>query len=183
MTGNWGSDLLLLMKAARAAGLKARFGTVYLDQPGNIANAGEVALGGYVAQTFNAEAAGAAGEAFVRDYEARTGHAPTFIEPQTVFGMLLVGQALKRVPAGDGTLDVRQLALQIEQASVETPMGTLSMRAQDHQALLPLAVSVVSREARYKADGTDLGFKPVKRFTAQEAAVPAQAACRMQRPD
>jgi branched-chain amino acid transport system substrate-binding protein len=183
MTGNWGSDLLLLMKAARASGLKARFGTVYLDQPGNIANAGDVALGGYVAQAFNAEAAGEAGAAFVQDYQAKMGHAPTFIEPQTVFGVLLVGEALKHVPAGDGKLDVRKLALQLEQASLETPMGTLSMRAQDHQALLPLAVSVVSRDARYKADGTDLGFKPVKRFTAQEAAVPAQGTCRMQRPD
>ncbi len=183
MTGNWGSDLLLLMKAAKAAGLKTRFGTVYLDQPGNIANAGEVALGGYVAQAFNPEAAGEAGAAFVKDYEAKVGHAPTFIEPQTVFGVLLVGEALKQVPVGDGTLDVRQLARQIEQTSIETPMGTLSMRAEDHQALLPLAVSVVSREAQYKADGTDLGFKPVKRFTAQEAAVPAQGTCQMQRPD
>ncbi|WP_368646508.1 branched-chain amino acid ABC transporter substrate-binding protein [Castellaniella ginsengisoli] len=183
MTGNWGSDLLLLMKAAKAAGLKTRFGTVYLDQPGNIANAGEVALGSYIAQTFNPEAAGEAGAAFVQDYEAKMGHAPTFIEPQTVFGVLLVGEALKQVPAGDGTLDVRQLARQIEQTSIETPMGTLSMRAEDHQALLPLAVSVVSREAQYKADGTDLGFKPVKRFTAQEAAVPAQGTCQMQRPD
>ena len=182
MTGNWGSDLLLLMKAAKAAGLKTRFGTVYLDQPGNIANAGEVALGGYVAQAFNPEAAGEAGAAFVKDYEAKVGHAPTFIEPQTVFGVLLVGEALKQVPAGDGKLDVRKLAQRIEQASIETPMGTLSMRAEDHQALLPLAVSVVSREAQYKADGTDLGFKPVKRFTAREAAVPVQAACRMQRP-
>ena len=45
MTGNWSNDLLLLMKATKAAGLKARFGTVYLDQPGNIANAGDLALG------------------------------------------------------------------------------------------------------------------------------------------
>ncbi|WP_269499105.1 branched-chain amino acid ABC transporter substrate-binding protein [Castellaniella sp. S9] len=183
MTGNWGSDLLLLMKAAKTAGLKARFGTVYLDQPGNIANAGDVALGNYVAQTFNPEAAGEAGAAFMQDYRAKTGHEPTFIEPQTVFGMLLVGEALRQVPAGDGKLDVRKLALALEQASIETPMGKLSMRAQDHQALLPLAVSVVSRDAKYKADGTDMGFKPVKRFTAEEAAVPAQASCRMQRPD
>src|SRR5690606_35205589 len=31
MTGNWSNDLLLLMKATKAAGLQARFGTVYLD--------------------------------------------------------------------------------------------------------------------------------------------------------
>ncbi|HEX2518287.1 MAG TPA: branched-chain amino acid ABC transporter substrate-binding protein, partial [Castellaniella sp.] len=62
------------------------------------------------------------------------------------------------------------------------PVGTLSMRAQDHQALLPLTVSVVSRDAQYKADGTDLGFKPVKQFTAEQAAAPAQASCQMKRP-
>ena len=170
------------MKPAKGAGLKARFGTVSLDQPGTIANAGDVALGDYVAQTFNPEAAGEAGAAFVRDYQSKMGHAPTFIEPQTVFGLLLVGEALKQVPAGNGELDVRKLALALEKASIETPMGTLGMRAEDHQALLPLAVSVVSRDAKYKADGTDLGFKPVKRFTAQEAAVPAQSTCKMQRP-
>jgi branched-chain amino acid transport system substrate-binding protein len=183
MTGNWGSDLLLLMKAAQASGLKARFGTVYLDQPGNIANAGDVALGDYVVQTFNPEAAGEAGAAFVKDYQAKMGHVPTFIEPQTVFGVLLVGEALKHVPAdANGKLDVRKLALQIEKTSIDTPMGKLGMRAQDHQALLPLAVSVVSRDAQYKADGTDLGFKPVKRFTAEEAATPAQSTCHMRRP-
>ena len=41
ITGNWSNDLLLMMKASKAAGLKVRFGTVYLDQVGNIANAGE----------------------------------------------------------------------------------------------------------------------------------------------
>ncbi|MEE3099614.1 MAG: ABC transporter substrate-binding protein, partial [Pseudomonadota bacterium] len=37
MTGNWSNDLLLLVKAASDAGLKAKFGTTFLDQPGNIA--------------------------------------------------------------------------------------------------------------------------------------------------
>src|SRR5690606_37851359 len=45
LTGNWSNDLLLLMKSARNAGLNVRFGTVFLDQPGNIANAGDTALG------------------------------------------------------------------------------------------------------------------------------------------
>ncbi|HEX2518407.1 MAG TPA: ABC transporter substrate-binding protein, partial [Castellaniella sp.] len=123
LTGNWGSDLLLLMKAAKSAGLKARFGTVYLDQPGNIANAGDVALGDYVVQTFNPQAGGAAGAAFVKDYQSKMGHVPTFIEPQTVFGMLLVGEALKQVPAESGKLNVRRLALAIEKASIKTPVG------------------------------------------------------------
>ena len=56
------------------------------------------------------------------------------------------------------------------------------MRAADHQVLLPMVVSMVAKDAKYKADDTDMGFKPVKVFTAEEAAAPAQASCKMQRP-
>lgn len=182
MTGNWSNDLLLLMKATKAAGLKARFGTVYLDQPGNIANAGDLALGHFVVQAFNPEAAGAAGEAFVNDYKAKTGHAPSFIEPQTVFGLMMVADAMGRVKPQDGKLNVQALARELEKTSIETPMGKVSMRPDDHQALMPMVVSMASKDAIYKVDGTDLGFKPVKKFSADEAATPAQSTCKMQRP-
>jgi branched-chain amino acid transport system substrate-binding protein len=56
------------------------------------------------------------------------------------------------------------------------------MRAADHQVQMPMVVSTVSKDARYKADETDLGFKPVKRFSAEEASAPAQASCVMKRP-
>ena len=182
LTGNWSNDLLLLMKAAKAGGLKARFGTVYLDQPGNITNAGELALGNFVAHTFNAEAGGQEGERFVADFTAKTGHAPVFVEPQAVYGLEMVADALKRTkPAGD-RLDVNAFARAMETARVKTPMGEFSMRAADHQLLMPLVVSVVAKDAKYKADGTAMGFKPVRVFTAEESAVPAQASCKMRRP-
>lgn len=183
ITGNWSNDLLLLMKASKAAGLKARFGTVFLDQPGNITNAGELAIGHFVAHAFNAEAGGADGAAFVADYKAKTGRDPVFIEPQTAFGLELVAVALRQSRAGSGgRLDVNGFARALETAKLKTPMGEMSMRAADHQVQLPLVVSVVSKDARYKADGTDMGFKPVRLFSAEEAAAPAQASCKMQRP-
>jgi branched-chain amino acid transport system substrate-binding protein len=182
MTGNWSNDLLLLMKATKAAGLKARFGTIFLDQPGNIANAGDLAIGHFVAHTFNAESGGAEGEAFVADYKAKTGHAPTATEPQTVFGLAMVADALKRVKPEGGVLNVNALAKAIETAKVKTPVGEMSMRAADHQALLPMVVSTVTKDAKYKADESDMGFKPVKLFSAADAATPAQASCTMQRP-
>ncbi|WP_326538696.1 branched-chain amino acid ABC transporter substrate-binding protein [Pseudorhodoferax sp.] len=182
MTGNWSNDLLLLMKATKAAGLKARFGTIYLDQPGNLANAGDLALGHYIAHTFNAEAGAAAGDQFVRDYTAKTGHAPAATEPQTVFGLAMVAQALKQTPPEKGALNVNAFARALEAAKVMTPVGEMSMRAQDHQALLPMVVSTVTKDARYKVDETDMGFKPVRVFSAAEAATPAQASCKMQRP-
>jgi branched-chain amino acid transport system substrate-binding protein len=182
LTGNWSNDLLLLMKASKAAGLKTRFGTVYLDQPGNLANAGDLAVGHYVAQTFNPEAGGAAAEEFVTDYKAKTGHVPVFVEAHTAFGMAMVGDALKRVKPEGGALNVKTFAVALEATKIQTPMGQLSMRASDHQALLPIVVSAVTKDTKVKVDGTDMGFKPVKLFTAEEAAAPAQASCKMPRP-
>ena len=182
ITGNWSNDLLLLMKATKAAGLKSRFGTVFLDQPGNIANGGETTLGHFIAHTFNPEAGGAEGERFVADYKAKAGHVPVFIEPQTVLGLAMVGDALKRVKPEGGKLNVNALAKAIETAKVKTPVGEMTMRAADHQAQLPMVVSTVTKDAKYKADETDMGFKPVKLFTAAEASTPAQASCKMQQP-
>ena len=182
LTGNWSNDLLLLMKASKSAGLKVRFGTVFLDQPGNLANAGDLAVGHFVAHTFNAEAGGAEGERFVDAYKAKTGHVPAFIEPQTVFGMAMVADALKRTPPEGGALNVNALARALETARIRTPMGDMSMRAADHQAQLPMVVSTVAKDARFKVDDTDMGFKVVKRFTAEEASIPAQASCAMKRP-
>src|SRR5690606_28004752 len=143
ITGNWSNDLLLLMKASKAAGLKARYGTVYLDQPGNLANAGDLAEGNFVVHTFNAEAGGAEGTQFVEDYKAKMGHVPVFIEPQTVYGMLMVADALKRTPAQNGALNVNDFAKALETARIPTTMGEMTMRAADHQAQLPMVVSVV----------------------------------------
>jgi branched-chain amino acid transport system substrate-binding protein len=182
LTGNWSNDLLLMMKAAKAAGLKAAFGTVFLDQPGNIRNAGDTAVGHFIVHAFNAEAAGAEGARFVADYTAKTGHAPVFVEPQTAFGLDMVADALKRTKPVGGKLDVNAFARAMETARVKTPMGEARMRAEDHQILLPLVVSTVSKDARYKVDDTDLGFKPVKVFSADEAASPVQSSCKMQRP-
>ncbi|APV50187.1 branched-chain amino acid ABC transporter substrate-binding protein [Betaproteobacteria bacterium GR16-43] len=182
ITGNWSNDLLLMMKASKAAGLKVRFGTVFLDQVGNIANAGDQAVGHFVAQTFNPEAAGDEGAKFVAAYKAKTGRVPVATEPQTAFGLEMVADALKRTKPEGGALNVNALARNLETTKLKTPMGEASMRASDHQVLLPLVVSTVSADAKYKADDTALGFKPVKMFTAEEAAVPAQGNCKMQRP-
>ncbi len=182
MTGNWSNDLLLLMKATKAAGLKARFGTIFLDQSGNISNAGELAIGHYVAHTFNAEAGGAEGERFYADYKAKTGHAPAATEPQTVFGLEMVADALRRTKPQADALNVNAFAMALETSKLKTPMGEMRMRAADHQVQMPMIVSVVSKDAKYKADDTDMGFKPVKVFSAAEVATPPQASCKMARP-
>jgi len=183
ITGNWSSDLLLLMKAAGDSGLKVRFATYWMDQPGNVANAGTTAIGHFNVSSFYPEANGQATQKFADDFKAKTGQYPVFIQGHTVHGIWGLGEALKKVkPGPDGKLNVKQLAFAMETVTVNTSMGEVAMRKEDHQALLPLVVATVSKDAKYKVDGTDMGFKPIRLISGKDAAGPVQSSCKMERP-
>jgi branched-chain amino acid transport system substrate-binding protein len=183
ITGNWSSDLLLLMKAAGDSGLKVRFATYWMDQPGNVANAGATAIGHYNVSSFYPEANGEATARFADDFKAKMGQYPVFIQGHTVHGIWGLGEALKKLkPTVGSKLNVKQLAFAMEGISVNTSMGEVVMRKEDHQALLPLVVATVSREAKYKVDDTDMGFKPLRLLSGAEASSPVQPTCKMDRP-
>ncbi|NIY80081.1 MAG: branched-chain amino acid ABC transporter substrate-binding protein [Rhodobacteraceae bacterium] len=182
ITGNWSNDLLLLMKAASGAGLDVRFGTAFLDQPGNIGNAGAVAEGHFLSAPFNAQVNPEETSAFMEDYKSVTGHYPSYVEPTTVFGLMLLGEALKSVEPTEDGLNAADLAVALENATAETPMGPISMRADDHQIIQPMIVQEVSKDAQYKADDTEYGFVPIKVISAADAEQPVQDSCKMKRP-
>lgn len=180
ITGNWSNDLLLLMKATGDAGLKVRFGTAFLDQVGNIANAGDTALGHYVANNFTP----AAGDPkFSEDYKAATGHYPVFIEPQTVFAIRALQQALSGLDFKGGEVNVTEVAKALENTTYESPVGPISVRKEDHQTIRPVVVSKVVKGAKYPVDDTDMGFEPVAVVSGADAIYPVQADCRMKRPN
>jgi branched-chain amino acid transport system substrate-binding protein len=181
LTGNWGNDMVLLMKAAGNAGLKVRFGTTNLDNPGVIGSAGSVALGNYHVSPYNAEAGGEAGAAFAERYKAKFGHYPVF-GAESTFAMMLLGEALKSVKTTDKSVDIKAIAVALENAKVTTPMGEMSVRKEDHQGIIPIAVAKVTKEAKYKADRTDMGLQLVRVVPGPEAAVPADGTCKMDRP-
>lgn len=183
LTGNWANDVILLLKASGDAGLKARFGNTSLDTPGTLGNAGASALGSYLVKIYNLEAGGDKGKAFIEDFKSKIGHYPYSEEPTSVFAMMYLGAALKKVDFKGGEIDATKLALALENASWESPVGTWSVRKEDHQALLPITVSEVSKDAKYKVDGTDMGFKLLKVVSAKDAAVPVASSCKMKRPD
>ena len=123
---------------------------------------------------------GKGGEAILPRNEQVPGE--VYTEGQTVFGLQMVASVLKGVKAQDGKLNVNAFAKALETARFKTPLGESAMRADDHQILLPIAVSKVSKDAKFKADNTPMGFQTVKLFSAQEAAAPVQGNCKMQRP-
>ncbi len=183
VTGNWGNDLLLMLKAAADSGMKTPFLTTALDQPGNIAAAGDTALGNYTVQHFFPDANGEKSAAFAEAYKSKTGQYPYNVQADTVNGVLALGESLKALKGKPGDkVNVQNIALAMEKVTVESSMGPVTMRAADHQALTPTAVAIVSKDAKYKFDNTDMGFKTVKVLSGKEATGPVQASCKMERP-
>ncbi|MCA8934495.1 MAG: branched-chain amino acid ABC transporter substrate-binding protein [Rhodospirillaceae bacterium] len=180
ITGNWSNDLLLLMRAASEAGLDVRFGTTFLDQPGNIANAGDTAIGHYLANNY----VPAAGPAEFNDaYRDAVGHYPIFVEPPTIFAVGALAEALEGLDFGGGDINVTDIALALEGVVYESPIGPISVRAEDHQTIRPVVVSHVVEDAEYPVDDTTLGFEPVAIVAGEDAIYPVQDSCEMERPE
>jgi branched-chain amino acid transport system substrate-binding protein len=179
MTGNWSNDLLLLMKATGDAGLKVRFATTFLDQPGNIANAGETALGHYIA---NVHDNSLGDSSFAERYKTATGHYPSFVEPQSFFAAESLGQALSKVDFKGGAINVTEIAKALEDVTYNSPAGPISVRKEDHQTIRPVVVSKVVKNPKFPVDDTDMGFAPVSVVEGKDAIYPVQASCNMKRP-
>ena len=178
-TGNWSNDLLLLMKAAGDAGLDVTFATAFLDQPGNIANAGKTAIGHYIANNYDNAATDGK---FAESYKAATGHYPIFVEGHTAFALGALRQALGTVDFGGGDIDATKIALALENTTYESPIGPISVRKEDHQTIRPVVVSRVVENPKYPADGTNMGFETVKVIAGDKAINSVQDSCKMERP-
>lgn len=182
LSGDWGNDIILFMKALGESGTKLNVGNTSLDTTGALSLMGTAALGADLVKLYNLEAGGKAGEAFAEGFKSMIGHYPYSEEPTAAFGTLLLSEALKATSKPRAEMDTLKIALALERASYESPAGRWSFRKEDHQVLMPVTVSEVSRDARYKVDGTDMGFKLVKVVSPEQSAVPVDSQCVMERP-
>lgn len=80
-----------------------------------------------VATSFNPEANAEKSKAFVEDYKSVIGHYPTYVEPQGVFGMSLLKEALKAVEPTEDGLKAADLVVVLENATVEAPTPAIAV--------------------------------------------------------
>jgi branched-chain amino acid transport system substrate-binding protein len=181
ITSSFASDLLLLIKASADSGLKVSFGSVFLDQPGNLASGRDALAGAYNAGTYNV---GADKSSLPEEFKARVGHYPLYqVEGAVVAVLSLFGEALKTVSGPHGApVDVQKIALALEKAKFNGPMGELSVRAEDHQLQMPLVVAKVQEDEKYPVDSTKWGFKVIKVLPSADLTYPVQESCKMVRP-
>ena len=182
LTGNWGNDLTLLVKAARDAGFGGRFYTFYGNALGAPAAIGEAGVGKVVAVAdWLPNVPTPESAAFYRSFRER------FPRPQEDYvhmRMQLMIEALAQAIERAGGSDPLQVARQLERADVTLAGQRGRMRAADHQFQQQLAVGVMERQGTpgvpFDVEGSGYGFRVVRQIEPDSAAMPHS--CRMARP-
>ena len=183
VTGNWGNDLALLIRAARQAALDVRFYTFYAGSLGAVTAIGESGAGRVIqVNEWHSNVGEPSTDAMARDYKARFGEDYYFFRISTLAGMLAA--AIGR----SGSPDPLGVARALEGMRHATPLGEVQMRAADHQLLQPLYLSTLVRSeahggprgVRNDVEGTGLGFRTDARIEPYVTAQPTS--CAMSRP-
>jgi branched-chain amino acid transport system substrate-binding protein len=182
ITGNWGNDLTLLVKAARESGLVGKFYTFYGNALGAPAALGDAGIGKVIAVAdWLPNLPGAQSEAFYRAFRQRY---PKPADDYVHMRMQLMVEALAQSIEAARSLDAVQVALALEQASVSLHGQAGRMRASDHQFQQALVVGMMDRQGapgvRFDVEGSGYGFRVVKQVSADRAELPTS--CQLVRP-
>lgn len=183
ITGNWGNDLTLLVKAAREAGLSVKFYTFYGNSLGAPAAIGDAGVGRVRAVAeWHPNIGDPASDAFYRHFVKRY---PRPEDEYVHLRMHVMIAMLKGAIERAGTTAPTAVAYALEGAQFRNGFHHATMRASDHQLIQPLYVSVMQRAGtdgvRFDNEGSGYGFRTERYLSEQQTALPTT--CRMKRPD
>jgi branched-chain amino acid transport system substrate-binding protein len=182
ITGNWGNDLTLLVKAARESGFEGKFYTFYGNALGAPAALGDAGIGKVIAVAdWLPNVQTAQSEAFYRAFRTRF---PKPADDYVHMRMQLMIEALAQAIEKAGTTEAVAVAQALERASVSLNGQSGQMRAADHQFQQPLVVGQMDKQGtpgvKFDVEGSGYGFRVIKSVTASQAEMPH--GCRMARP-
>ncbi len=177
ITGNWSNDMVLLVKAGKDAGLKVGWQTFYGGSPGAVSAIGDAGVGTlkqvsewHKNATPELDASVAA---FVKRYPGKENEY-TYWRAKTMWEMFAA--AAKKA----GSNDPVKVARALEGMKMQTSLGEVEMRADNHQLLQPLYVSTLERNQKYDVEDTGLGWRSDAKVDAKATAMPTT--CKMERP-
>ncbi len=185
LTGNWGNDLTLLVKAAREVGFDGSFYTFYGNALGAPAAMGEAGIGKVIAVAdWFPNVPTRESEAFYQSFRQRFPNpADDYVHMRMQLMIESLAQAIERAGAA-GPVNAATIAAQLEKAEVTLAGQTARMRAADHQFQQPLAVAVMDRQgapgAKFDVEGSGYGFRVIRNLAPQQAEQPHR--CNMIRP-
>jgi branched-chain amino acid transport system substrate-binding protein len=180
ITGNWGNDMTLLIKAAADANLNAKFYTYYaggLGAPAALGASGE----GRVFQVTEYHRNLPLEQGKLDVYDFTLPFDERFAPIDWYYGrvgtqMDMLKLAMEKANSTEPT----RVAFALEGLKIDTPFGEAHMRELDHQLLQPLFISMLTKDVKYDAEQSGFGFKTIAEATADETATPSS--CVMKRP-
>ena len=180
ITGNWGPDMTLLIKAGMDAGLDVKYYTLYGHLGGGptaIGAGGEDRVFSLLA--FNENVVAEQGDPALKEWVAqfRATHNFDFY----FAGVRTIFEYLQASIQKAGSVDPQKIGEAMEGMARPDMLGrdTL-MRADDHQLIFSYYVSVFSKDVKYDSEKTGLGWKLVQSFEGKDLALPTT--CKMKRP-
>ena len=179
ITGNWGPDLALLVRAARDAGLNANFYTYYagvIGTPTAIGAAGADRML-QVSYWHPNIAPEYPYEKLYLDFKKRFNE--EWYAVATYTGLAMLAEAIKRT----GSTDPLKVAYAMEGMRMDAPHGAIEMRASDHQLLQPLWIASwtkVGGANRHDIEKTGYTWKTEAAYPTFVASQPTS--CQMKKP-
>jgi len=181
ITGNWGQDMTLLLKAAGDAGYNLRYfnhsaGSV----PGTVLAVSQAKIGQltWVAEWHPGQADSPKVDALAKAYKAKMQQ--DFLAPRIEMTLRLLAAGVNKA----GSTDSMKVAKAMEDMTFESVVGPVRMRGEDHQLLLPQVVNTIApvdgKAVKVGWEGTNYGFRTDAVYTGNELAQGTE--CKMVRP-
>ena len=181
ITGNWGNDLSLLVKAAKESGLKADFFTYYAGIVGGPTAIGQAGEDVRQVSMWHNNVGDAGSNALAESYRKRFPDVKDdFFFLSLKNGVEMLAKAMNQ----SKSLDPAAVAKALEGMKHHSLTGDIEMRADNHELLQPLFVSSFvksgTKGVKYDVERTGMGFRTEGRVEAKDTALPTT--CKMERP-
>ncbi len=182
LTGNWGPDLVRLIKFAAGANLPVQFYTIYGGLTSSVAGYGADAHKVSLKQVneYHENHAGMAADALAFGDLYLEKYKDTWYSDRYRWLVGMLAAAIDKA----GTEDPIAVGKALEGLTFPGPLGEVQMRASDHQIQTPLMVSSLSRDYKmpimYKGNDFKIAFTTDGVISREDTTLPTT--CNMQRP-
>jgi len=178
ITGNWGSDLALLIKAATEGGYNGKFFTYYTGVTGTPSALGSTGAGKVYQVAYSHYNMGGQNDAWAKEFKAK--YNDDFYTGSIIRMLEALGQAMATAKSTD-PVKVAQAMSGMKYKSAFG--GEVEMRRTDHQLQQPLYIAVWQKaDAKYpySPENTGMTLAPVAEYPNYVSSTPTS--CQMKRP-
>ncbi|MEJ8570475.1 branched-chain amino acid ABC transporter substrate-binding protein [Microbaculum marinum] len=177
ITGNWGNDLSLLVNAGKDSGLDVEWLTFYAGLLGGVSALGDAGVD-HVRQIseWHSNVPNEETDAIVTEFKAQY---PEFDWAYYRVGVLM--DMLTKAINEAGSADPKAVAFALEDMRIDTPVGEVWMRKDDHQSQQKLYLATLAKGQKFDLENSGIGFKTDQEFALEDTVLPTT--CEMQRPE